>query len=123
MFEVSVFHTFCAGHALRNYTGKCANVHGHNYRVQLIVQGTRLNEAGLLIDFADLKRAVREVSERIDHRFVNEIPPFDVINPSTENMAQWFYQEVGRLVPMPEGSRITEVRLWESDIQYASYRE
>ena len=94
MFEVTVEQTFAAGHALREYKGKCENVHGHNYRVQITVEGERLNRIGLLVDFVELKRMVREVMERLDHQFINDLEPFTVINPSAENLAKYFYDEV-----------------------------
>jgi len=120
MFEVSVEQTFAAGHALRNYKGKCENVHGHNYRVQVTVAGERLCANGLLVDFVELKRVMRDVTEYLDHRFINDLPPFDVLNPSAENMAKYFYDEVliGGEVPV----RVSEVRLWETDTSLAVYR-
>ncbi len=122
MFEVSVEQSFAAGHALRNYKGKCENVHGHNYKVQLKVFGTELDQAGLLMDFGDMKRILREVIEILDHQFINDIEPFTTVNPSAENMTKWFYDEVVRR--MPEGTHLSlgEVKIWETDIQYAAYR-
>ena len=102
MFEVTVEQTFAAGHALREYKGKCENVHGHNYRVQITVEGERLNRIGLLVDFVELKKAVREVVDRLDHQFINDLEPFTVINPSAENMAKYFYDEVSRRLRLPE---------------------
>lgn len=123
MFEVSVDQTFAAGHALRNYKGKCENVHGHNFRVQVIIEGERLDDTGLLVDFIDVKNLMRAVIERLDHQFLNEVAPFDVKNPSAENIAEYFYQEmmVG-LAPTPVPVRIREVKVWETDIQSATYR-
>ncbi|MDQ2945167.1 MAG: 6-carboxytetrahydropterin synthase, partial [Acidobacteriota bacterium] len=69
MFEVSVEQTFAAGHALRNYHGKCENVHGHNYRVQITVAGQNLDENGLLVDFLELKGLMARVVDYLDHRF------------------------------------------------------
>src|SRR5436305_9086359 len=94
MFEVTIEETFAAGHALRNYHGKCENVHGHNYRCQVTVQGEQLDSIGLLVDFVELKRALHSVLDRIDHQWLNEFPPFDAINPSAENMARYIYDEV-----------------------------
>ncbi len=125
MFEVCVEQTFAAGHALREYKGKCENVHGHNYRVQVTVRGERLNRIGLLVDFVDLKRSVREVVDRLDHQFLNEFPPFDVLNPSAENMAKYFYDEVLKNLTAAgavESVEISEVRLWETDTSIAVYR-
>jgi 6-pyruvoyltetrahydropterin/6-carboxytetrahydropterin synthase len=121
MFEVSIERTFAAGHALRNYRGKCENVHGHNYRVQITVQGEELDSAGLLVDFLELKRLTDEVIEYLDHRFLNDLAPFDVLNPSAENIAKYFYDRVRAGLP-GEIPRIWEVRIWETDSSSAVYR-
>lgn len=123
MFEVSVEQTFAAGHALRNYKGKCENVHGHNFRVQVVIEGERLDETGLLVDFLDVKEAMQAVIDRLDHVFLNEVPPFDVKNPSAENIAEHFYEEMSRrLAATPVPIRIREVKVWETEIQSATYR-
>jgi 6-pyruvoyltetrahydropterin/6-carboxytetrahydropterin synthase len=123
MFEVSVEQTFAAGHALRNYKGACENVHGHNFRVQVTIQGERLDDAGMLVDFTDVKKSMREVIARLDHQFLNEVPPFDVKNPSAENLAEYFYTELGRgLAGVVVPIEIREVKIWETDIQCATYR-
>ena len=123
MFEVTVEQTFAAGHALRNYKGKCENVHGHNFRVQVTIEGERLDETGLLVDFIDVKNQMRAVIERLDHQFLNEIAPFDVKNPSAENIAEYFYQEMMMgLAGTPVPVQIQEVKVWETDIQSATYR-
>jgi 6-pyruvoyltetrahydropterin/6-carboxytetrahydropterin synthase len=119
MFEVFVEHTFAAGHALRNYKGKCENVHGHNYRVQVGVEGPRLDENGLLYDFADLKKRVRATSEYLDHQFINDLKPFDELNPSAENIAKYFYDEIQRDI---SDGRVAFVRVWETDTSCAVYR-
>jgi len=121
MFEVSVEETFAAGHALRNYRGKCENVHGHNYRVQVTVEGEELNSIGLLVDFADLKKLIRAIVGRLDHQFLNDLAPFDAINASAENMARYFYDEITSGLSTP-GPRIREVKIWETDITSATYR-
>ena len=125
MFEVTVEQTFAAGHALRHYKGKCENVHGHNYRVQVTVEGERLNSIGLLVDFVELKRVVREVMGRLDHRFMNDLEPFTTVNPSAENVAKYFYDEIhsglnldGSEVPI----RIAHVKIYETDTSIAVYR-
>jgi 6-pyruvoyltetrahydropterin/6-carboxytetrahydropterin synthase len=122
MFEVSVERTFAAGHALRNYKGKCENVHGHNYRVQITVEGPQLDTNGLLIDFVELKRLTSEVIEYLDHRFINDLPPFDVINPSAENLAKYFYDRVSAGMQSGAPTHIAEVRIWETDTSVAAYR-
>jgi 6-pyruvoyltetrahydropterin/6-carboxytetrahydropterin synthase len=123
MFEVSVEQTFAAGHALRNYKGACENVHGHNFKVQVTIEGDRLDETGMLVDFLDVKHAMRDVISRLDHVFLNDISPFDVKNPSAENIAEYFYEELDRrLASNPVPVQIQEVRVWETEIQSAAYR-
>ena len=122
MFEVSVDRTFAAGHALRNYKGKCENVHGHNYKVQITVRGEQLDAAGLLVDFIDLKRLTDEVIEYLDHRFINDLAPFDVLNPSAENLAKYFHDRVSAGFKSDMAVRIAEVRVWETDTSSAVYR-
>ena len=123
MFEVTIEETFAAGHALRNYRGKCENVHGHNYRCQVTIEGSDLDHIGLLVDFVELKRVVHSVLDRMDHQWLNEFPPFDVLNPSAENMARYIYQQVAEGLKVREGVRIGLVKLWETDTAYATYRQ
>ena len=123
MFEVTVDQTFAAGHALRNYKGRCENVHGHNFRVQVKIEGERLDETGLLVDFIDVKSLMRAIIDRLDHQFLNEVAPFDVKNPSAENIAEYFHHEMtSGLAATPVPVRISEVTVWETDIQSATYR-
>jgi len=122
MFEVTIEQTFAAGHALRHYHGKCENVHGHNYRCQVTVEGEELDEVGLLVDFVALKKAVQAVIDRLDHQWLNDYPPFDVLNPSAENIAKYIYDEVLSGIRMAGGARLESVRLWETDTSYATYR-
>ncbi len=123
MFEVTIEETFAAGHALRNYRGKCENVHGHNYRCQVVVEGAELDDIGLLVDFVELKRVVHAVLDRLDHQWLNEFPPFDVLNPSAENMARYIYEQVLEGLKVRQGVRLGLVRLWETDTAYATYRQ
>jgi len=125
MFEVSVEETFAAGHSLRNYKGKCENVHGHNYRIRVTMEGDHLNSIGLLIDFIELKRVMRKTIEYLDHKFINDVPPFDVENPSAENIAKFFYEEIAAGMKLQEAEnepKLAEVRVWETDTSIASYR-
>ena len=121
MFEVSVEHTFAAGHALRNYKGKCENVHGHNYRLRVTVEGARLNSTGLLMDFADMRAAIKALAERMDHQFLNDLSPFDHINPSAENIAKYFCDEL-QPQAQREGLRVQAVTVWETDTTSATFR-
>jgi 6-pyruvoyltetrahydropterin/6-carboxytetrahydropterin synthase len=123
MFEVSVEQSFAAGHALRNYKGACENVHGHNFKIQVTIEGQELDDTGMLVDFLDVKQSMRDVIARLDHRFLNDVPPFDVKNPSAENIAEYFYDELtSGLTANPVPVRVREVKVWETDIQSATYR-
>jgi len=123
MFEVTVDQTFAAAHALRNYKGGCENIHGHNFKVQVVLAGERLDDAGLLVDFIDVKNLMGQILARLDHQNLNETPPFDVKNPSAENIAEYICREMtGGLVNTPVSVRIREVKVWETEIQSATYR-
>ncbi len=122
MFEVSVEQTFAAGHALRNYKGKCENVHGHNYRVRITIQGDQLDSTGLLVDFLDVKRLMGGVIDYLDHRFINDLPPFDQLNPSAENIAKYFFDQVNGGLKNEVPVHIAEVQIWETDTSSAIYR-
>jgi 6-pyruvoyltetrahydropterin/6-carboxytetrahydropterin synthase len=119
MFEVCVEHTFAAAHALRNYKGKCENVHGHNYRVQVGIEGEELDANGLLFDFTDLKKNLRATSEYLDHQNLNQLKPFDEINPSAENIAKFIWDELQKDM---KSRSIAYVRVWETDTSCATYR-
>ena len=122
MFEVCVENTFAAGHALRNYHGKCENVHGHNYRVRVTIEGEQLDATGLLVDFVEIKRLANTVIDKLDHQFINDVAPFDTINPSAENIAKYFYDEICSGLKTDTPARISEVRVWETDVSAAAYR-
>ncbi len=122
MFEVTIEETFAAGHALRNYRGKCENVHGHNYRCQVTLEGEALDSIGLLVDFVELKKTVHGVLDRMDHQWLNDLPPFDVLNPSAENMARHIFEQVSAQLKPRDGIRVSAVKLWETDTASATYR-
>ena len=122
MFEVTVEETFSAGHALRGYKGKCENPHGHNYRVKITLQGAELDSVGLLYDFAHLKKVINAVIAGLDHKYLNDQPPFDTVNPSAENIAKYFYEETTKQMhSAPNGARIVSITIWETDTTAATY--
>ena len=125
MFEVTVEDTFAAGHALRGYRGKCENPHGHNYRVRVTLAGEKLDHIGLLYDFKDLKAAMGEVIDRLDHQFLNDLEPFKNLNPSAENLAQYFYRETNAQLHAATNGRVRvkDVTVWEMDTTTARYFE
>ncbi len=136
MYEISVEKHFEAAHYLRGYQGKCENVHGHRYRIVVKVRADKLNDIGLAYDFTDLKRHLNGILERFDHTCLNDIVPFDKINPSAENIAVTIYKELKEKLsadptrPEPsrrvtltsvEAFRLTAVEAWESPEQGVSY--
>ena len=125
MFEVSVEDSFAAGHALRGYRGKCENPHGHNYKVRITLAGEQLDSIGLLYDFKDLKQAMNQIIDRLDHQMLNDIEPFRELNPSAENMAKYFYDEANRHLRQATQGRVKvkQVKIWETDTTTATYFE
>ncbi len=125
MYEVTVEDTFAAGHYLRNYKGKCENPHGHNYKVRVTLQGAALDHAGLLLDFKDLKVVMKPVVDYLDHQMMNDIAPFDVVNPSAENLAKYFFDETNKYLAGKTAGRVRvkDVTIWETDTTTATYYE
>ena len=119
MFRLRVDDSFAAAHQLRGYRGRCENLHGHNWRVELRVEGERLDDLGMLVDFGILKGILGRELERLDHSFLNDTPPFDRINPTSENLARHLFDAVGR--ELPDGVRVASVAVWESDRCAAAY--
>ncbi len=122
MYEVSIQTAFSAAHRLKDYQGDCEALHGHNWKVQVTVQAHELNDLGLAIDFKLLKKITGEVLERLDHTCLNDIAPFDEVNPSSENMARVIFEEVKPRVAEC-GVVLAKVSVWESDNAWASYCE
>src|SRR5947207_12108714 len=122
MYEISVDYTFAAGHALRDYKGKCENVHGHNYKLRVTIEGAALNSTGLLIDFIDVRAAIKALADRLDHQFLNDLPPFDKVNPSAENIAKYFCDGLQSRI-QPQGVHVQAVTVWETDAASATFRQ
>jgi len=120
MYEVEIVTGFSAAHRLRNYHGKCERLHGHNYRVHVTARASSLGPGGMVIDFIDLKRATAGIMERLDHGFLNEIAPFDKIDPSAEHIAAVIFEEIARGLG-DRGELLASVSVWESDTSRATY--
>ncbi len=118
MYEVSVREHFDAAHYLRGYRGRCEKLHGHRFQVMVAVRASEVDEIGLAYDFVELKRHLREILERWDHTCLNDVPPFDRINPSSENIAATIYSEFeARLA----GISISSVQVCESPEACVTY--
>jgi 6-pyruvoyltetrahydropterin/6-carboxytetrahydropterin synthase len=121
MYEISVEKHFDAAHFLRGYRGKCEAMHGHRYRVVVKVKAAQLDDIGLAYDFTELKRHLNDILSRFDHTCLNDVAPFDKINPSAENIAATIYDELrGRLAEAP--ITLSCVEAWESPEQGVAYR-
>ena len=120
MYRVSVTRHFDSAHFLRGYEGKCEALHGHRYQVRLCVESESLNDIGLAFDFTALKKELDAVILKYDHHCLNDVPPFDVINPSAENIAETIYRELKlRMEKAPVD--ISEVEVWESPDSSATF--
>jgi 6-pyruvoyltetrahydropterin/6-carboxytetrahydropterin synthase len=122
MFEVMIERNFSSAHQLRGYRGKCENLHGHNYRIEIFARGRELDNIGLLVDFGELKAAADEVVQYLDHRNINELPPFDEeLNPSAENLARYILERVrGRVGD--DRVQVYKVRCYETPTSVATYQ-
>jgi 6-pyruvoyltetrahydropterin/6-carboxytetrahydropterin synthase len=122
MFEVMIERNFSSAHQLRGYKGKCENLHGHNYKIEIYARGRELDNIGLLVDFGELKEAADEVVQYLDHRNINELSPFDVeLNPSAENLARYILERVSARVG-DERVQIYKVRCFETPTSIATYQ-
>jgi 6-pyruvoyltetrahydropterin/6-carboxytetrahydropterin synthase len=121
MYELVVEQHFEAAHFLRGYKGKCENLHGHRYSVVVRLKTAKLNEIGLAYDFTEIKRHLKDIMGRLDHVCLNDIPPFDKINPSAENIATTIYNEL-RAQIADRSIKIAAVEAWENPFQGAVYR-
>lgn len=119
MFTVFKEYRFSAAHAIRGHRGGCQNLHGHNYRVRVHVASQELDELGMVIDFADLKRILEEILDRFDHAVINDQPPFDTRNTTAELLAHYVAEEVARR--LPAGRSLRKVEVWETDASCAVY--
>ncbi len=120
MYELTVITQFAAAHQLRKFRGKCEKLHGHNWRIEVSLTGEKLNDAGLLIDFEEIKEATDRILEELDHSFLNELPKFKDQNPSSENIAAYIFEKLGSTLNSNQ-IKVTKVTAWESDSARASY--
>lgn len=118
MFEVKVETNFSSAHHLLNYRGKCENMHGHNWKVEVTARGTELDESNILIDFKVLKKVVNEIMEYLDHKDLNELEEFKNESPSSEFIAKFIYNKIKERI-----GQVCRVDVWETPTSRASYFE
>lgn len=122
MYELMVHTHFSSAHSLRGYQGECETLHGHNWKIGVALAAETLDNLGMVIDFKIFKQKLHQIIQKLDHKHLNDIPPFDVLNPSSENIAFYLFQELKKLLA-PERVIVVKVTVWESDDSSASYSE
>ncbi|MBE9546570.1 MAG: 6-carboxytetrahydropterin synthase QueD [Proteobacteria bacterium] len=120
MYEVTIKKTFSAAHTLTDIGGKCEELHGHNFTVEVSVASRELNEEGLILDFRTLKGWTEEIFEELDHKLLNDIPYFKNTNPSSENIARFIYDRIYEKAKSQK-FKVSRVTVWESEDARASY--
>jgi 6-pyruvoyltetrahydropterin/6-carboxytetrahydropterin synthase len=122
MYRLMIRTSFAAAHCLKHYQGDCENLHGHNWKVEVAVIARELDKAGLGIDFKILKADTKDFLKTLDHKYLNELPPFMDTSPSSENIARYLYQELGNRFNN-DNIKVDMVTVWESDFAGASFYE
>lgn len=120
-FILKVVVEFSAAHVIKGYNGPCARLHGHNWTVEAQVETRKLDEIGIGYDFRDLKKKLKVLTESLDHRHLNEIPPFDKINPTAENLACWIHENLYPDVDT-EDAKLIAIIIWENNRSAVEYR-
>ncbi|APZ43900.1 6-carboxytetrahydropterin synthase QueD [Acidihalobacter ferrooxydans] len=121
-YLLTVHTDFAAAHTLRDYPGDCSRLHGHNWKLEAQVRATALNDVGMAIDFKAIKSVAREVAGELDHRYLNELPPFTTVNPTAENIAAYIYRQMSARLDT-DTARVSAVTLWETDRACVRYSE
>lgn len=121
-YVLKVVLDFAAAHSLRNYAGACSRLHGHNWKVEVEVTASTLDDAGMGVDFKVIRSAARQVSEQLDHRYLNELESFQEISPTAENIAAFFFKEIG-LFLNNDRVRVSAITIWETERACVRYSE
>ena len=121
-YQLKVVTDFASAHTLRDYPGACSRMHGHNWKVELEAVASQLDDIGMAVDFKVMKQAAREIAERLDHRYLNDLEPFKEINPTAENIAAYMYKEISALINS-DAIKVTALTLWETERACVRYSE
>ena len=122
MHQISIKSNFSSAHNLREYKGKCENLHGHNWNVEVFIEAGFLNKEGMVLDFKDAKIYLDKVINGLDHKYINEIPPFDKLNPTSENIAQFIFERLNMELS-DLNLKVKRVDVWETENSKAAYYE
>jgi 6-pyruvoyltetrahydropterin/6-carboxytetrahydropterin synthase len=125
MFQIAIRAHFDAAHFLHNYPGKCSQIHGHRWEVEVCLKGTELSATGMLVDFHDLKKAVNQIITAYDHSLLNELPEFsqENLNPTAENIARQIFLDVKKVLELEQNTCLARVKVFESPDTWAIYEE
>lgn len=118
MYSLKVEATFSSAHNLRGYKGKCEDLHGHNWRIEVVAKSEELNDIGIVVDFKELKKKLNAVLEEMDHKYLNKLTYFKKVNPTSENIAKYIYQKLITKIPL-----LDSVTVWENATSCATYEE
>lgn len=121
-YTLTVLTDFAAAHSLRNYPGDCSKLHGHNWKVEVEVTATALDAIGIAMDFKLIRKEAKALCDELDHEYLNELPPFDQINPTAENIAAYLYRELGKRLDTAT-AQISAVTVWETERACVRYTE
>lgn len=121
-FVLKTLLDFAAAHTLSGYPGDCARMHGHNWKIEVQVSGSKLNEIGMVIDFKEIKRHAKEIVKELDHTYLNEHPHFKTRNPTAENIAVYLFQEIEKRIATPD-INMHSITVWENDRNCVTYSE
>jgi 6-pyruvoyltetrahydropterin/6-carboxytetrahydropterin synthase len=120
MYLLSIETNFSAAHQIKGHEGSCKRLHGHNWKVQVEVGSEQLDEIGIAIDFQKLSDLTNRVLKKLDHQYINKLPPFKEMNPTAENLARYIYEQIE--IKLPESIKMSKVNLWEGEkycVQYS----
>ena len=125
MYYITIKGHFSSAHNLREYKGKCEDLHGHNWKVDVVLKGGKLDKTGMLVDFKEAKKWMNKVLGRLDHTYLNETPPFDQTNPTSENIAHYIFQEMKLKVKTYKNVPVAvhKIMVWENENSAATYEE
>lgn len=123
MFKLKVQDYFSSAHYLKDYKGPCEKLHGHNWKVELVVEGSELNSTDILIDFTILKNILKETLAELDHKLLNEIPYFKNTNPSSERLAEYIFKKIKEKLSTYPNVKVKEVTVYETEKASATYYE
>jgi 6-pyruvoyltetrahydropterin/6-carboxytetrahydropterin synthase len=116
MYSIKVESSFSSAHNLRGYKGKCEELHGHNWKVEAVLKSSRLDKAGMLVDFTVVKKHLVAVLEELDHKYLNKVPYFSRVNPTSENIAYYIYKKL-----RSRRLKVSAVTVWENATSAATY--